>query len=217
MGIFDGIKIAACSLVATGPTITKLMAMHGATVIKIESGTSAGIDRMTRPYKKGMSLNRSAFFNLFNFDKYGITLNLKHPKGLEIGKRLIASCDAFVESFTPGTVDRLGIGYNELKKIKPDLIMMSVSIMGQTGPNSRLPGYGVEGQSLFGFTQILGWPDGEPQVPFVAYPDFFLPYYGTAMMICALEHRRQTGEGMYIDFAQYEGAPQFLAPLYLPL
>lgn len=207
MGIFDGIKVAESTLVVLGPTIGKLFAVQGATVVKIESGTAVGIDRITRPYKKGIRLNRSAFFSNFNNDKYGITLNLKHPKGLELGRKLIGSCDIFVEGFTPGTVDRLGIGYKDLKKIKPDIIMMSCSIQGQTGPNSRHPGYGSEGQSLFGFTQVLGWPDSEPQVPHVAYPDFFIPYFGVAVLISALEHKRQTGEGMYIDLAQYECAP----------
>lgn len=214
-GIFDGIRYAECALVAFGPTISKLFAEHGATVIKIESGTAAGIDRMTRPYTKGMSLNRSAFFNLFNNDKYGITLNLKHPKGLDIAKRLIATCDIFAQGFTPGTIERLGLGYDELKKIKPDLIMLNLSIQGQTGPNARHPGYGDETQSLTGFTHLTGFPDGDPQMPWRAYTDFFTQYYGVATLVGALEHRRLTGEGMYIDLSQHESALEFLEPLLL--
>ena len=100
--IFNGIRIVEFSWVVTGPSTTRLFAMHGATVIKVESSTRPEISRMTRPYKEGMSLNRSGFFARHNNDKLSVSLNLNHPKGLEIVKRLIASVDIVVEAFTPG-------------------------------------------------------------------------------------------------------------------
>ena len=120
-----------------------------------------------------------------------------------------------VENFTPGTMEAWGIDYESLRRIKPDLIMLSTSNQGQTGPHSRHPGHGAILTSLAGFTHLTGWEDGEPCQPFGALTDFITPLLGAIALVGALEHRRRTGEGQYLDLSQYEASLLTLTPVML--
>ncbi len=160
-------------------------------------------------------LNRSGYFSGFNSDKYGISLNLNHPRGPEVAKRAVAWADIVLEGFTPGIIDRWGLGYEVLKKVKPDIIMVSTSNQGQTGPHAQHPGYGTQLVSLVGFTDITGWPDRIPTQPYGAYTDVVAPRLGTAAIIAALDHHQRTGEGQFLDLSQFEASLHFLSSLLL--
>ena len=141
----------------------------------------------------------------------GITLNLRHPKGLEVAKKLIARADVLMENYTPGTLPKLGLGYEELKTINPGLIMLSSSNQGQTGPYASQIGFGYQLSSFVGFHNVTGWPDRDPCLIRTPYTDLPGARYGLISLLAALDYRRRTGKGQYIDLSQYEAGLQFLA------
>ena len=210
---FQGIKIADISWVWTGPTTTKYLADHGATVVRVESLSRPDIVRFLGPFKdREPGPNRTHAYNDFNTSKLGLTLNLKTPEGVEIAKRLIAWVDVYIESFTPGTVARLGIGYETARELNPSIIMVSTCLMGQTGPAAAFAGYGFHAAAVAGFYEVTGWPDRSPDGPWTAYTDSIAPRILAATVMAALDHRRRTGQGQLIDAGQMEMSLQFLAP-----
>jgi benzylsuccinate CoA-transferase BbsF subunit len=212
----EGIKVADFSWVTTGPLITKYLADLGAEVVHIETSLRPDVMRTSAPYKENIAdVDRAAFFAYFNNNKYGVTLNLKNPRGVEIAKKIVAWADIIVEAFRPGTMGQYGLNYDGVKKIKGDIIMLSVSSQGQTGPGASVIGMGLHVASLCGFTDLTGWPDKPPCVPVGAYPDYISPRFGLAALIATLDYRRRTGKGQYIDLSQYESSLQFLAPALL--
>ncbi|GAG38987.1 unnamed protein product, partial [marine sediment metagenome] len=143
-----------------------------------------------------------------------VALNLAHSKGVEIARRFVARADIVVENFAGGVMKRMGLGYEELKRLKPDIIMLSSCMQGQTGPYATHPGFGFHLAALSGFYQITGWPDREP--PYLGpYTDFIAPHFNVLAILAALDYRRRTGKGLYIDMSQYENGVHFLAPLVL--
>jgi benzylsuccinate CoA-transferase BbsF subunit len=135
---------------------------------------------------------------------------------VEVAKRLVKNwANVVTENFTPGVMKRLGLGYEELREIKDDIVMLSSCNLGQTGPHAKHPGMGSHLTHLSGFTHLSGWPDRDPLILYGPYIDFIGVVYGTIALVSALEHRRQTGEGQYIDVAQLEGGVQFLSPALL--
>ncbi len=214
--VFEGIKVADFTWVAAGPATIKYLADHGAVVIHIETNTQPDALRITPPFKDGIpGLNRSAYQAGFNNNKYGLSLNLKHPRANEVVRRLIDWADIIAESYSPGTMARWGLAYEDLVKIKPDIIMYSTSQQGQTGRHSRVAAYGTHLVSLAGFTHLTGWPDRGPTGPYGAYTDTPVPPLGAAAIAAALDYRRRTGRGVHIDIAQYEAGVNFLAPVLL--
>jgi benzylsuccinate CoA-transferase BbsF subunit len=156
--------------------------------------------------------NRSQFFGDFNASKLGLSLDLKNPAGVEVAQRLIAWADVYIESFTPGTVDDLGIGYQTARSLNPSVIMASTCLMGQSGPAARLAGYGFHAAAIAGFYEVTGWPDLAPDGPWNAYTDTIAPRFLGATLMAAIDHRRRTGQGQYIDASQFEMALHFLGP-----
>ena len=212
--IFEGLKIADFTWLGVGPIAMKFMAEMGATVIHIESYTRPDICRVSPPYKDWQpGINRSAFFAVYNDSKYGITLNLRIPQAQEVAKRIINNwADVVADAHLPGVMESWGLDYETLKKEKPDLIHVATALQGKTGPYSKMPGHGMVGVSLCGFTQLTGWPDREPTVPFGALTDFLtFPHMVTAL-ISALLYRKKTGKGQYIEISQLECSAQYLAP-----
>jgi benzylsuccinate CoA-transferase BbsF subunit len=204
---FEGLRVADFAWVGVGPLVSKYLSDHGAEVIRVESGTYPEALRRAPPFVNDQpGVDNSGYFANFNSSKYGITLNLKHPRARELVKRLVARCDVVTESFTPGTMERFGIGYDELKAVRPDLLMISMPLYGQSGPWARFAGYGHVLQAAAGFNHLTGWPDAEPIGTGIAYTDFLVPHIGAIALIAALDHRRRTGEGQYIDFSQFEAA-----------
>jgi benzylsuccinate CoA-transferase BbsF subunit len=211
---FEGVKIADFSWVGVGPITTRYLADHGATVVKVESETRVDIVRaVLGPFKDNTpGLNRSHAFGEFNASKYGLALDLKNPASLEIAHRLIAWADVYVQSFTPGTVDGLGIGYDTVRSINPSIIMVSTCLMGQTGPAAPFAGYGFHAGAIAGFYEVTGWPDLAPDGPWLAYTDTVAPRFLAATIMAALDHRRRTGQGQFIDAAQMEMGLHLLSP-----
>lgn len=210
---FDGIKVADVSWIMVGPTTAKYLADHGATVVRVETERPPDRLRAAGPFKDRLpGTNRSQFFGDFNTSKLSLSLNLKNPAAVAVARRLIAWADVYIESFTPGTVDDLGIGYETARALNPSIIMASTCLMGQSGPAAAFAGYGYHAGAIAGFYEILGWPDRPPDAPWVAYTDTIAPRFLAATIMAALDHRRRTGAGTYIDAAQLEMAVHFLAP-----
>ena len=216
MQIFDGIKVADFSWVIVGPRSTQYLAEHGATVVRIESVSHPETLRTGGPYVDfQVGINRTGFYGRYNTNKYGASLNLGHTKGIEIAKRFVEWADIVAESFVPGRMKAWGLDYEELVKIKPDLIMLSACNQGQSGPQASQPGYGVQLASLSGFTHMTGWSDRAPAGLYGAYTDFVSPHFIAAVLVAALDFRRRTGKGQYIDCSQLECGVQFLSPAIL--
>lgn len=218
MEALKGVKIVEFAAYAAGPVIGKHLADHGATVVHVESRTRPdGFRTHYPPYKDNIhGLNRSGLFALCNNDKLDITLNLKKaPKATELAKRIAVWADVVVENFSPGTIGRLGLGYEALKEVNPDLVMLSTSNLGQSGPHAHHAGFGSQLSSLAGFTHLTGYPDGPPQILYGPYIDYIAVAYGAVAVLAALDYRDRTGEGQHIDTAQYETGLQFLAPILL--
>jgi len=214
--IFEGVKIADFSWVAVGPRSTMYLAELGATVIRIESTTHPDTLRTAGPFKDNKpGLNRSAFYARYNLNKFSVTLNLNHPKGPEVAKRFVKWADVVADAFPPGVMKKWGLSYEDIRKIKPDIIMFSTNNQGQTGPHASHPGYGVQLASLSGFTYLTGWPDRDPAGLYGAYTDFIAPHFIASALSAALIWREKTGEGVYMDFSQYECGIQFLGPVIL--
>ena len=213
---FEGIKILDFCWVAAGPVMTRYLADFGATVIRIESPLRADILRSGQPFKDDIpGINRSGYYANYNTNKLSLGLNMSNPKAIGIVKALIPQIDIVTESFTPGTMEKWGLGYDDLRQIRPDLIYFSASMFGRGGPYSRQPGFGGFLTPFTGFSNITGWPDRPPAGPYGPYTDFLVPRFGLVALIGALEHRLKTGEGAQLDMSQLEAALHFLAPILL--
>ncbi|MBI4288129.1 MAG: CoA transferase [Chloroflexi bacterium] len=212
----DGILVVDFSRVFSGPLVAKYLGDFGATVVKIESRRSPDLARVTAPYKGGKPhLDRSGPFVVANSSKYSLGLNMADRRGVEVAKRLIAKADVIVENFSPGVMERWGLSYEEVKKVKPDIIMFRHSIMGQTGPLAHHPGFGWNANGLAGFNHTTGWPDREATGPSVPYPDFVAPWFGVVSILAALDYRRRTSKGQCIDQSQLEAGVTMLATAIL--
>ncbi|MGD9933827.1 MAG: CaiB/BaiF CoA transferase family protein [Dehalococcoidia bacterium] len=215
-GAFDGIKIADFAWVGVGPLISKGLADHGATVVHMESLARPDILRLAPPYKDGVAgIDRAQFMANFNSSKLGLACNLQTEAGRELAWRVVEWADVVVESFTPGTLKRWGLDYEAIRQRRPDIVMLSTCLRGQTGPEAGYTGFGGQGAALAGIHSITGWPDRAPSGPWGAYTDFINPRYGVAALTAALIHRQRTGEGQYIDLAQSEAGIHFIEPLVL--
>jgi crotonobetainyl-CoA:carnitine CoA-transferase CaiB-like acyl-CoA transferase len=215
---FAGLKVADFSWIGVGPISARYLADHGANVVRVESETRPDNLRGAGPFKDGVpGWNRSHFFAEFNTSKRGLLLDLRKDAAREVAKRLIAWADVYVESFSPGTLDKLGLGYEAARALNPGVVMMSTCLMGQSGPAAALAGYGYHAGAVAGFYEVTGWPDLPPDGPWMAYTDTIAPRFVAATLMAALDHRRRTGLGQHIDGAQLEMGLQFLAPEILEL
>jgi benzylsuccinate CoA-transferase BbsF subunit len=211
----ENLKIADFTWIISGPLCVRYLADYGAEVIHVETSTRPDAVRTLPPFKDNIpGVNRSGYFHNVNSNKYGITLNLQHPKALELAEKLVLWADVVAENFTPGVMKRLGLDYERLKELKPDIIMISLGAQGHTGPYSTLPAVGMHLTALAGFVSIAGWPDRDPSLMYGAYTDSIASRFGAAAVLAALDYRRRTGKGQYIDLSQLESGLQFLvAPI----
>ncbi len=212
-----GLKVVEFAAYAAGPVVGKHLADFGATVVHVESKNRPDGFRMQYPpYKDNRpGVNRSGTFAICNNNKYGITIDLKAPGGIDLAKRVVAWADVVIENFTPGTMERLGLGYEELTKANPQIIMLRTCNQGQTGTHAHHPGFGSQLTSLAGFTYLTGYPGGPLSLLYGPYIDFIGVGYGLIAVLAALDYRRRTGKGQCIDLAQYENGLQFLGPVIL--
>src|SRR2546430_9431750 len=212
-----GVKVVEFGAYAAGPCISKYLANFGARVVHVESRQRPdGFRLQYPPFKDGqIGLNRSGCFAFFNDSKHGVTLDLKNSEGLRLANRLVEWSDIVIENMRPGVMARLALDYESLRGRNPSLIMLSTSNMGQTGPHATHPGFGSQLSSLSGFTQLIGEPDGPPYFLYGPYIDFVAVAFGGFAVVSALDHRRRTGQGAYIDLSQYETGVQFISSALL--
>ena len=212
----EGLKVLDFCWVVVGPMTTKYLAEYGATVVRVESRKRPETLRTAAPFKDGVSgINRSGYFANNNPNKYGITIDMRHPKARDLVLRLASWADLVTENFTPGTMERWGLGYQELKGANSQIIMFSTSMLGRGGPLERQPGFGPVLSSLVGLTHITGWPDRDPVNPYGAYTDFIVPRFAVASILAALDYRRRTGKGIHLDMSQLEASIHFSSPFIL--
>jgi crotonobetainyl-CoA:carnitine CoA-transferase CaiB-like acyl-CoA transferase len=212
----QGLKVLDFTWIYAGPASTRYLADYGATVIRIESAKKIDATRTVAPFKDGHAgIDRSAIYSNLNLGKYGLSLNLSAPAAREVAMRLVKWADVVIENFSPKAMRAWGMDYDSLREIKPELIMLSTCLNGQTGPDRMLAGYGNMGACMAGFGELTGWPDRPPAAPFSAYTDFTSPKFITAALLAALDHKRRTGQGQYIDVSQVEAPIHLLARAFL--
>jgi crotonobetainyl-CoA:carnitine CoA-transferase CaiB-like acyl-CoA transferase len=214
--MFDGLKVADFSWVGAGPLVSKDLANLGATVVHVESDKRVDPLRYVPPWKDRIPNPATGHTPAnFNQSKLGLALDLAHPSARAVAHRLVDWADVVIESFTPGTAEKMAIDWPTLSARKPGLVMLSSCMRGQTGPERRYTAFGLQGAALAGFVAVTGWPDRMPSGPWGAYTDFIAPRFSLAALGAALHHRDETGEGQYIDLAQVEAAIHFLEPMLL--
>lgn len=212
----DGVKILDLMWVMAGPAGTRVLTDLGATVVRIESSHRVETARTLQPYKNDQAgLETSSLFANMNAGKLGVTIDLSNPASRDVVFDFVRWADVVTESFSPKAMKGFGLDYEALRAVNPSIVMMSSCLFGQSGPLSQFAGYGTMAAAMSGFFGITGWPDRAPCGPFGAYTDYISPRFGTATLLAALDHRRRTGEGQYIDFAQAEGAMHALGPAIL--
>jgi crotonobetainyl-CoA:carnitine CoA-transferase CaiB-like acyl-CoA transferase len=204
-GALEGLKVLDFTWAYAGPAATRYLADYGATVIRVESAKKLDALRTVGPFKDGHGgVERSGGFSNANLGKYSISLNLAVSEAREIALQLVRWADVVIENFSPKAMRAWGMDYQSLRKIKPDLIMLSSCLSGQNGPRAMLAGYGTMGASMAGFGELTGWPDRPPAAPFGAYTDYTSPKFTIAALLAAVDHKRRTGQGQYIDLSQVE-------------
>jgi benzylsuccinate CoA-transferase BbsF subunit len=203
---FDGIKVVDFGWIGVGPITARYFADNGATVIRVESLTRFDGLRMAPPNKNAKpGLNNSQFFANFNASKMSLGLNMAQAEARAIAKRLCLEwADIIVEGFTPKQMRAWGLHYDDLSPQRPDLVMLSTCQLGQIGPYAMYAGYGNMAASLAGYYEITGWPDRGPCMVYGAYTDMLTPGVGASLLAAALDYRRRTGKGQWIDLSQFE-------------
>ena len=197
----DKIKVVDLTRTLAGPFCTMLMGDMGAEVIKIEEPTGGDETRHWTPFVNGESTQ----FLTFNRNKRSLAVNLKEPEGLKIVKNLAADADVMIESFRAGTLERLGLGYEEIKKINPGVVYCSISGYGRTGPMSDMPGYDLLIQAYSGLMSLTGDPDGSPLRIGFSLVDLFTGMMAYGTILTALRQRDQTGKGQWVESALLDG------------
>ncbi|MQG28196.1 MAG: CoA transferase [SAR202 cluster bacterium] len=197
----DKIKVVDLTRTLAGPFCTMLMGDMGAEVIKIEEPTGGDETRHWTPFVNGESTQ----FLTFNRNKRSLAVNLKEPDGLKIVKDLAADADVMIESFRAGTLERLGLGYEEIKKINPGVVYCSISGYGRTGPMSDMPGYDLLIQAYSGLMSLTGDPDGSPLRIGFSLVDLFTGMMAYGTILTALRQRDQTGKGQWVESALLDG------------
>ena len=204
----EGLRVIDSSTVIAGPTIGMLMGDFGADVIKVEHPRGDPL-RNTGYQKDGVGL----WFKMANRNKRGITLNFNTPRGQELFKSLVRTADVVIENFRTGTMEKWGLGWEDLRSINPKLVMVRVTGFGQTGPYKNRPGFGTIAEAFSGFASMTGEADGPPTLPNFGLADGIAAAYGTFATMFALYHRdAKGGNGQYIDLSIYEPLFQILGP-----
>ena len=212
----SGLKILDFMWAIAGPATTRALADFGATVVRIESSTRLDVCRTVAPFmNQSNDPEESALFHGANAGKLMLTLDLTKPESKDVVFDLVRWADVVCESYSPKAMKAFGLDWETLRGVNPRLIMLSTCLMGQTGPLAMYAGFGNLAAAITGFHEVAGWPDRDPVGPFGAYTDYIAPRYNGAAILAALEHRRRTGEGQYIDMSQAEAAVHFLSPAIL--
>ena len=191
----SGIRVLDLSRALAGPSCTRMLAEMGAEVIKVESAPSGDMVR-------GMSKlrnERSLYYIQQNRGKKSVCVNLRDPRGMALVTGLVPKVDVVVENFKPGTMAEMGLGYERLREMRNDIILCSISALGQSGPLSQLPGYDFIAQAYSGVTSMIGEAGGTPYIPLVAVGDVNTGVHGALAIMAALRYRDRTGKGQHLD------------------
>ena len=212
-----GLKVAVIGSVVTAPLTARYLALHGATVVRVDSHVRIDGLRMQRPFSPEMIGNPDGgvWYATINSSTLGIAVDWTKPTGMAIMKKLIGWADVVVENYAPGALARHGLDYNTVSKERPDIIYLSSCIMGQTGPWANLVGYGQQAGAISGVYDLCGWPEDQPTPIETMYTNFVSPKFGVTAIMAALEYRRRTGRGQYLDQSQVEVGVQMIAPLLM--
>src|SRR5215213_5822845 len=220
-GPLAGLRGIVLTQAWAGTFATQLLGLLGMEIIQIEArqridswrgGYGGAVPKAIRGASSTQHpWNTNPLYNSVNLNKQGITLNLSHPEGIAIFKRLVPYADVIAENFSPRVMGNLGIAYDDLAAIKPDIILLSMSAYGATGPYANIPGIGGTIEPMAGMSALLGYEDGPPLNSGLMYPDPVAGYYGTAALLVALRHRQRTGQGQHIDLPMQEANMTFIA------
>ncbi len=205
----EGIRVVDLAQVFAGPACTRILADLGADVIRFESAGRMDVTRnliITDNDGKDHHWLRASYFVVRNVNKREMVLDLAKEEGREIIRKLVAGADVVVESFTPRVMGNFGLGYDALKKIKPDIIMCSLSGYGQYGPMRDYGAYGMGLEPASGLSSITGYPGGPPIRSGLSFTDPYSGFVGAGAILTALHYRRRTGKGQYIDLSEQEAA-----------
>jgi benzylsuccinate CoA-transferase BbsF subunit len=210
-GPLEGIRVADFTWVWAGPFCTLQMAHMGAEVIRIESMRRPCALRSLPPWLEGQpGLNRSGYFNQYSQGKLGICLDISKPEAVEIAKRIVSTADVVAENFAAGVMERLGLGYETLSTLKSDVVMISMSGYGQTGPESQYVSYGPAQVPLSGMSSLTGYVGWQPMHVGMSYGDPNAGLHAAFAVLSALLCRERTGKGQYIDMSQWESTMALL-------
>jgi benzylsuccinate CoA-transferase BbsF subunit len=192
-----------------GPWIGRFMAYCGAEVIKVESRKRPDVTRQYVPPwapEMGIQSQLSPWFTDWNAGKRFIALDLTKPEAVELVLRLVSKCDVVVENYRAGVMDKLGLGYAAMHAVKSDIILLSTAGYGDTGPYSSYVTWGPNIEAMAGLSTLTGFPEHECTMTQYAYPDALSALHGLFAVMCALDHRRRTGEGQYVNLSQFEAS-----------
>lgn len=211
-----GIRVANFGWVWAGPVVGQTLAFLGAEVLKVESRQRIDMMRTLPPFAEGKPGPDRSLSNHASWAGNGsVSLNLKEQEARDLACDLVAHSDVVVENFGPGVMDRLGLGYERLREVKPDIVMLSMPAAGLYGPLEHVRTYGLSLTSVTGLDSLVGYKGGGP-VPFEnAFSDPLAGIFGAFAVITALNHRRNTGEGQQVDFSQQEAVMQMVGPAYM--
>lgn len=193
--VLSGLRVLDLTRALAGPTCTRMFAEMGADVIKVESAPNGD---MTRQISK-IRNERSMYFVQQNLGKKSLCVDLRDPRGMALVTSLVPKVDVVVENFKPGTLAAMGLGYERLREMREDIILCSISAMGQSGPLSGLPGYDFIAQGYSGVTSMIGDADGTPHIPPLGLGDVSTGVHGALAVLAALRYRDRTGKGQHLD------------------
>ena len=193
--VLSDLKVLDFTRALAGPTCTRMMAELGATVIKVESAPAGDMTRQISHIRNP----RSLYYVQQNLGKKSLCVDLRDPRGMALVSALIPQVDVVVENFKPGTLAAMGLGYERLREMRPDIILCSISALGQTGPLAELPGYDFIAQAYSGITSMISETDGTPYIPPVGLGDVGTGVHAALAILAALRHRDRTGEGQQLD------------------
>ncbi|HEY5640049.1 MAG TPA: CoA transferase, partial [Dehalococcoidia bacterium] len=212
----DGIRVADFTWVWAGPTNTMQLAHMGAEVIRMETSNRICALRMLPPWPEGAPHpNKSGYFNQYNQGKRAILLDLAKDEGAAIARRIVEISDVAVENFAAGVIDKLGLGYDELRKVNDDLIMMSMSGYGATGPEKDFVSYGPAQVPMSGLSSLTGYKGWGPMHVGMSYGDPTAGLHAAFAVIAALFYRDRTGKGQYIDMSQWESSMNVIGEAFM--
>ncbi|WP_337961887.1 CoA transferase [Brucella intermedia] len=203
-GPLSGVIVLDVTRVVAGPFCAMLLADMGATVIKVEHPSEPDYARTFPPFVSSGEMQLSAFFSQFNRNKLGLSINLKSEDGKRLLKQLVEQTDILIENFRPGTMDRLGLGYDTLRAINPRLVYTAISGFGRSGPNSSKPAYDNTGQAAGGLWSMNGYPDRPPVRVGTIIGDLAASLYAAIGTVAALREAEKTGKGQVVDVSQQD-------------